>query len=174
LVYAALDSKQFSIQTLEITIATTITSVSIFTMQLSFWALLSFLGFVLAAPVQLDGRGQSLNTFLDTILNNLPVLNCSIQKAAGILTAFENFLAFITFEATTYNQLNSKCKDYTVIFARGTTEPGNVGILVGPPFFKALTSKLGSKTLAIQGVNNYAATIPNYLVGGDPSGSQNM
>lgn len=67
-----------------------------------------------------------------------------------------------------------KCADIVIIFARGTTEAGNVGSLVGPPFFDAVKEQLGGKTLAMQGVNNYSATVTEYLQGGSPSGSANM
>lgn len=35
------------------------------------------------------------------------------------------------------------CKPYTLIFARGTTETGNIGSIVGPPFVLALEEVLG-------------------------------
>ena len=63
------------------------------------------------------------------------------------------------------------CKPITVIFARGTIELGNVGKLVGPPFFKDLHDlMIGADNIAVQGVN-YAATIAGYLIGGDPGGA---
>ncbi len=61
----------------------------------------------------------------------------------------------------------------TVIFARGTTEQGNVGTLSGPPFFDALSKVIGVKNLAVQGVV-YPADIPGFLAGGDANGSKNM
>ncbi|KUJ19401.1 cutinase [Mollisia scopiformis] len=61
----------------------------------------------------------------------------------------------------------------TVIFARGTTEPGNVGILAGPPFFSALEAMVGASAVTVQGVD-YPADIPGFLVGGSPQGSQTM
>jgi len=65
----------------------------------------------------------------------------------------------------------SPCKDLTLIFARGTTEPGNMGIIVGPPFADALISDLGADRVAVQGVD-YPASIAGFLEGGDPTGSQ--
>lgn len=64
----------------------------------------------------------------------------------------------------------------TLLFARGTTEPGNVGILVGPPLILALNelSSTSASNLAIQGVNSYAATVTGYLAGGDAIGSAAM
>ncbi|CAF9905630.1 MAG: hypothetical protein ALECFALPRED_001060 [Alectoria fallacina] len=63
------------------------------------------------------------------------------------------------------------CKPITVIFAKGTIEPGNVGDLVGPPFFNALDDLIGAENIAVQGVD-YPATIGGYLIGGDPGGAQ--
>jgi len=50
----------------------------------------------------------------------------------------------------TSNEL-AECKPVTIIFARGTFEPGNIGLLAGPPFFDALSANIGDK-LAVQGV----------------------
>ncbi|KAJ7464804.1 cutinase [Mycena galericulata] len=54
-----------------------------------------------------------------------------------------------------------------VIFARGTTEPAPIGLIVGPPLQAALESALGSKTLTFTGVD-YPADIAGFLEGGDP------
>ncbi|KAH6656629.1 cutinase [Truncatella angustata] len=72
----------------------------------------------------------------------------------------------------TQNGLSGSCKGMTVIFARGTTEAGNVGSVAGPPFFQALSSKVGGD-LAVQGVE-YPADIPGFLAGGDAAGSKKM
>jgi len=151
-------------------------------MLLSAWTLLSFVSLILASPIPpssiesaaFDKRDTSLNAFLSLILNHLPAVDGSITAVSNVLTVFENFLAFITGEQTTYNQLGGPCTEYTVIFARGTVEPGNVGILVGPPFFKALKSLVGSSSVTIQGVNNYGASVDGFLEGGDPSGGTSM
>lgn len=63
------------------------------------------------------------------------------------------------------------CKPITVIFARGTIELGNVGDLVGPPFFNDLDDLIGADNIAVQGVD-YAATVEDYLIGGDLEGAQ--
>ncbi|KAL9069105.1 MAG: hypothetical protein Q9161_005752 [Pseudevernia consocians] len=63
------------------------------------------------------------------------------------------------------------CKPITVIYARGTIELGNVGDLVGPPFFNDLYGLIGADNIAVQGVD-YPATIAGYLIGGDPGGAQ--
>ncbi|KAM0430599.1 hypothetical protein ACHAPT_005951 [Fusarium lateritium] len=62
------------------------------------------------------------------------------------------------FSGSTQNGLSGACKDVTVIFARGTSEAGNVGTVAGPPFFQALAKEVGSDKLAVQGVD-YPASI---------------
>lgn len=62
----------------------------------------------------------------------------------------------------------SACQAITVIFARGTTETGNIGAVVGP----ALKSALGTGT-AFQGVT-YPADVAGFLQGGDSTGSATM
>lgn len=54
---------------------------------------------------------------------------------------------------STENGLDGSCGDLTVIFARGTSEPGNVGIISGPPMFKSLRTKLGNDKVVVQGVD---------------------
>ncbi|EGU80086.1 hypothetical protein FOPG_01419 [Fusarium oxysporum f. sp. conglutinans race 2 54008] len=77
------------------------------------------------------------------------------------------------FGGSTQNGLSGDCKDVTVIFARGTTEMGNVGTAAGPPFFQALAQQLGSDKLAVQGVE-YAASVGGIMQMGDQAGSQKM
>lgn len=70
--------------------------------------------------------------------------------------------------------VNGVCKNFTLIFARGTFETGNIGQIVGPPFVDALVSMLGSAQVAVQGVNNYPADVVGFLAGGSATGSVNM
>jgi len=142
-------------------------------MRLSLLATISLLTLSLASPVptSLHTRETPLNAFLTILLDNLPDISGAISDVVGILTDFEELLADLTGDQITYNELSSSCAEYTVIFARGTSEPGNVGILVGPPFFDALASLVGSSNLVIQGVNDYSASVAGYIEGGDPVGS---
>jgi cutinase len=59
---------------------------------------------------------------------------------------------------------NGVCAPVTLIFARGTTEQGNLGTIVGPQFADAMKAALGNATVAVQGVN-YAADIPGATSG---------
>ncbi len=52
-------------------------------------------------------------------------------------------------------------------------EGGNVGALVGPPFFNALSALVGDNNVAVQGVD-YPANIWGYLSGGDVAGGAKL
>lgn len=77
--------------------------------------------------------------------------------------------------SSTQNDITNKapCKAITIIFARGTSETGNVGSVAGPPFFKALQSSVGADKVAVQGVT-YAANWNGAFAGGDAAGSKTM
>lgn len=71
-------------------------------------------------------------------------------------------------------QSGGGCKPMTVLFARGTTELGNMGSIAGPPFVVALGGMMGGAgNVAVQGIQ-YPADVPGFLVGGDRGGSQLM
>ena len=125
---------------------------------------------VTAAPTQqLDTRGIDIGDFLDAIANIFP-FNVFIEDVCGIITNGEQTLAN-TFDISTSSD-RSGCADVTLVFARGTCDPGNVGALVGPPFIDALGSALGGRSLSVQGVG-YAASVDGYL-DQDPAGGQIM
>ncbi|KAF2238429.1 carbohydrate esterase family 5 protein [Viridothelium virens] len=72
---------------------------------------------------------------------------------------------------------NGACKPTSFIFARGTTETGNLGETVGPALVKDLQQMLGAGNVAVQGVN-YPADIAGAAEGSTnpkgAQGSQNM
>ncbi|CAG7996436.1 unnamed protein product [Penicillium salamii] len=143
--------------------------------------LLSLLGLgIYAAPlverndIQITKRGAKLNEFLNVLLDHLPVVSESLNQGTTIITNLSKLLGTLTGAQDTYNEAGGACKEWTVVFARGTSEPGNVGILVGPPLFDALLDQFGESAVAIQGVNNYAASVQGYLAGGDATGSTEM
>jgi cutinase len=72
--------------------------------------------------------------------------------------------------------INDSCRPITVIYARGTTQAGNVGEAnsEGPTFFNALAKAVGGTSrLAIQGVT-YPANVFGFLAGGDAAGATTM
>lgn len=61
----------------------------------------------------------------------------------------------------------------TIVFARGTTERGNVGTIVGPPFLEAVRQASNGMNVNMQGVE-YPADIRGFMRGGDAGGSSRM
>ncbi|RGP73999.1 cutinase [Fusarium sporotrichioides] len=88
-----------------------------------------------------------------------------------------NSLQARQFSSSTYNQLTdgTPCRPVTLIYARGTTQAGNVGdsAAVGPILFNNLASRIGLNNLAVQGVT-YPANVAGFLAGGDAVGSRTM
>lgn len=61
----------------------------------------------------------------------------------------------------------------TIVFARGTTERGNVGTVVGPPLLDAVKQLSNGLDVNMQGVD-YPADVRGFMQGGDPQGSARM
>ena len=70
-------------------------------------------------------------------------------------------------------EARQNCTDVTVFFARGTNEPGTLGIIVGPGLEDDLQTALGPKSLTFTGIR-YPADIAGFLAGGDAEGAQRM
>lgn len=116
----------------------------------------------------------SINTILAWISELFPV-DVVLEDSTDLILAADEALALALGYGTTSNDLtDSECGDVTLIFARGTDEPGNVGSLVGPEFYAALESALGSTTSIFQGVNDYDASVTEYLEGGSTTGASDM
>ncbi len=132
-------------------------------------------GQVLALPAhpKISKRGDvSINSLLSMVAQLFPV-KIAIQDIDSLISTGELALATALDIETTQNGADG-CAGITIVFARGTTETGNVGALVGPPFFDAVQARLGGDTsLAVQGVD-YPADIPGFLAGGSAAGSQTM
>ncbi|KAF5861201.1 hypothetical protein ETB97_000514 [Aspergillus alliaceus] len=125
-------------------------------------------------PTTLVERNAPLNEFLSVLLSHLPAINGPIDAVSGVITDFDQLLADITGAQTTQNGFTGTCTDWTVLFARGTSEPGNVGVLVGPPLAEAFEGAVGASALSFQGVNGYSASVAGYLAGGEKAGSKAM
>ncbi|KAI9703141.1 MAG: hypothetical protein M1836_007706 [Candelina mexicana] len=81
----------------------------------------------------------------------------------------------ITRQSSIRNDLsgNSPCKPYTLIYARGTGEAGNIGGATANSFISALASQVGDSNLAVQGVD-YPAVWADALQGGSQAGATTM
>ncbi|KAF4776285.1 cutinase [Colletotrichum scovillei] len=67
------------------------------------------------------------------------------------------------------------CRDVIFIFARGSTEVGNMGSTVGPPTSDGLKKKYGENKVATEEVDYAAGLTTNFLPGGaDPVGVDEM
>lgn len=137
---------------------------------------LSGLALQKAAGSLLTKRETLLNEFLAYLVEYLPDVDETLTDATSVITDLDDVLADLLDATTTENELvdGSSCAEYTLIFARGTAEPGNMGVLVGPPLVWALQDIVGDSGLTIQGVNDYSASVEGYLEGGDPDGSANL
>ncbi|PYH85637.1 putative cutinase, partial [Aspergillus uvarum CBS 121591] len=61
--------------------------------------------------------------------------------------------------------MSGTCKDFTLIFVRGSWEVGNMGVVIGPPLCSTLKAQISPNRVACQGVGGmYSADIPqNFL-----------
>ncbi|KAJ4334628.1 hypothetical protein N0V95_009120 [Ascochyta clinopodiicola] len=136
----------------------------------------ALLGVALAAPAPVAQEGASF-PITDVIDTGLTIKEYAEQLEAGVQPEKVS-LTKRQYSADTYNQLTdgTACRAVTLIWARGTTQSGNVGSSdsEGPTFFNALASRLGGTSrLAIQGVA-YPADIFGFLAGGDANGATTM
>lgn len=137
----------------------------------------ALLGAVLAAPAPVardEGVSFPITDIIDT---GLTIKEYAEQLEAGNVPE-KIALTKRQYGGDTYNQLTdgTACRAVTVIYARGTTQEGNVGSAdsEGPTFFNALAGRLGGTgRLAIQGVT-YPADVFGFLAGGDAAGATTM
>ncbi|PQE31035.1 hypothetical protein CJF32_00006062 [Rutstroemia sp. NJR-2017a WRK4] len=120
-------------------------------------------------------KSFSLLLLLPPLSTSLPLSaptgqNITSSSADTALAAFEDSLGN---GAAPASKAATACTAMTVIFARGTTEPGTLGTLTGPPFIAALSAAVGADQMSVQGVP-YPADIPGFLAGGDKAGSAMM
>ncbi|KAF9014216.1 cutinase [Cyathus striatus] len=84
-------------------------------------------------------------------------------------------LAIVSVAASLNRMERQSCSDVYVYYVRGTLEAPPIGNTLGPPFQAALQSALvaSGKSMVFEGVA-YAASVPGYLLGGDPEGGATM
>lgn len=79
-----------------------------------------------ASEMQLTKRDAGLNAFLGILIDHLPAVSESLTESTSLITSFDKLLGALTGAQETYNEAGGTCKEWTVVFARGTAEPGNV------------------------------------------------
>ncbi|KAL9943726.1 hypothetical protein D7B24_000190 [Verticillium nonalfalfae] len=125
----------------------------------------------LSAPVELESLAVADEAF------PLAELQAYYEKEFSKTEDVETTIKARQYASATSNQLidGTPCRRVTLIYARGTTQDGNVGdaAAVGPVFFNALAQQVGAANLAVQGVD-YAANVFGFLAGGDAAGSRTM
>ncbi|KAF2877727.1 cutinase-domain-containing protein [Massariosphaeria phaeospora] len=145
-------------------------------LTLPFLALSTIITIAFTAPTPAKGPSFPITDLLDT---NLTIAEYAQQlEADAEAQTHTTTLIKRQYAGDTYNQLTNgtPCREVTLIYARGTTQAGNVGApdTEGPTFFNALAGRLGGTArLAIQGVT-YPATVGGFLLGGDAAGATTM
>ncbi|PNY28395.1 Cutinase [Tolypocladium capitatum] len=119
-------------------------------------------------PEELARRNwPSVTTFLSKVAAVFPA-SVLVEDACGLITAGERTVAIVFGIPSSENDA---CGDVTVLWARGTCDPGNVGVLTAPWFFKALDSvvRASGRSLGVQGLD-YPASVEGYLTGSEGPG----
>ena len=103
-----------------------------------------------------------------------PTTNSELDVSA-VRRSIEN-IARDTIDSATSNELfEGGCRNVTFIFARGSTEVGNIGNDVSGPLSLALKAKYGDSFIATQGVDYPASLLTNLLPKGcSPKGIAHM
>ncbi|KAL9949200.1 hypothetical protein D7B24_008693 [Verticillium nonalfalfae] len=119
----------------------------------------------------------SIVTVLATLAVALPVEPAA--EEAEVLVSRNELAVLEARQSSTRSELesgsSSRCPRAILIYARGSTEPGNMGITAGPTLASALTREYGSAGIWIQGVGGpYGAELsPNFLPSGTDRASIN-
>lgn len=142
--------------------------------SLAFLSLI-FAGGSLAHPTQstsaeIDRRGwPDVSDFLSKVAAVFPV-NVMVDTVCDTITVGQLGMSILFGIPSSEND---GCGDITLLYARGTCDAGNVGVLVGPWFFRSLGAK-GQKMGKSVAVNGFAypATVEGYLNGSEGNGDK--
>ncbi|KAI1372499.1 carbohydrate esterase family 5 protein [Hypoxylon crocopeplum] len=119
----------------------------------------ALVAFTTAIPLTLD---YSESTIAKLKQRQLAVGSASIQRRQSTGTTANEFL-------------EGGCRDVIFIYARGSTQDGNVGDDPGPQTIDQLKTALGASAVAAQGVDYPALLLDNLREGGcDPEDADNM
>ncbi|KAK0726681.1 cutinase-domain-containing protein [Apiosordaria backusii] len=114
-----------------------------------------------------------VNTYLYWVTKLFP-LDRHIDVTRDLYVAAELKVASILKIQTTRHITTGGCPDIAILFARGTNEAGNIGMVAGPSFFEHVKKEAGkNKTVEIQGLD-YDAGLKGFLRGGDKNGSKKV
>ncbi|KAF5856209.1 hypothetical protein ETB97_007710 [Aspergillus alliaceus] len=109
----------------------------------------------------LGGSSSSDLPGLGSSTGNIPDLSSLLGGSSSSSLPGLTKRASITENGVTQN---AGCQELTFIFARGTTEMGNMGSVVGPPVANQLASLTGNK-VTVQGVDYPADAAGNAMMG---------
>jgi cutinase len=154
--------------------------------------LISLASFATSAPTTISDRGviddlgklasdeaDALNTLVKTGIQTLTELLDALSTGQIEQNGLEGIVNTTGANATATNvngtvtKAATACPDIAVLFARGTTEPGNMGFLTGPPFTTALQNYANGSSIAIQGID-YPADVAGFKAGGSSLGATTM
>ncbi|RWA11454.1 hypothetical protein EKO27_g3633 [Xylaria grammica] len=114
----------------------------------------------------LIGLGSAIPMTFD--LSEDMITKLKTGKSSGMLE--------ITATGTTANEfLEGGCRDVIFLYARGSTQDGNIGGSPGPQTIDQLKAKLGTSTVAAQGLEYPASLLDNLRSEGcDPDDAANF
>ncbi|PYH82466.1 cutinase-domain-containing protein [Aspergillus uvarum CBS 121591] len=103
---------------------------------------------------------------LSALSSLFPSSSASTTSSSGSSDGLGGMISSVMGGSSTQNGVtsNTGCKELTFIFARGTTEMGNMGSVVGPEVASALQSLTGNK-VTVQGVDYPADWAGNMNMG---------
>ncbi|KAK0665593.1 cutinase-domain-containing protein [Cercophora samala] len=114
-----------------------------------------------------------VNTYLYWVTKLFP-LDRHLDVVRDLYMAAEQRVASILKIQTTRHITKGDCPDIAILFARGTNEAGNIGMVAGPSFYEHVKKEAGkNKTVEIQGLD-YEANLKGFLRGGDKDGTSKM
>lgn len=94
-------------------------------------------------------------------MQSLTTLGLIALTYASRIEIHQTYIGIIANEFT-----QGGCRDIIMLFARGSTEAGNMGTICGPPTANGLRKSLGANAVAVEGVEYEALMSTNYLPGG--------
>lgn len=110
----------------------------------------TLLGLAVAMPAPAPATSKTISSQQETAMRKV--------------SAFNSIAADVPIGGDEEDGLSGPCKAVTVIFAKGTSEDGNVGDghSPGPAWFAALRTTLGTDQVTVQGIA-YDASVLGYV-----------